>query len=120
MITSMRIALVCGLAASICACAPPPKYAWGSYESSLYNYYKTPADKAAFMEHLADSISDAESSGKRVPPGLYAEYGNALLESGNAPQAIVYFQKEKQAWPESRVLMDTMMRVASAPKPAKP
>ena len=119
MMTLARITIICALAATVAACAPPPKYAWGSYESSLYSYYKTPADKTEFAQHLADSISSAESTNKKVPPGLYAEYGNVLLESGNGPQAIVFFQKEKQTWPESKLLMDTMIRLASNAKPAK-
>nr|WP_284507000.1 DUF4810 domain-containing protein [Caballeronia sp. GAFFF1] len=95
------------------ACAPQTKYAWGNYESSLYQHYKTPGDMTAFAQHLADTINAAESSGKKVPPGVYAEYGQVLLESGESKQAAVFFEKEKAAWPESTVFMTTMIRVAS-------
>jgi hypothetical protein len=101
------------MVAMTAACAPSHgKYAWGEYESSLYDHYKTPdADNTVFTRRLSDAISDAEVSGKRVPPGLYAEYGHLLLESGKSQQATEYFAKEKKNWPESTVLMDTLIRL---------
>ncbi|WP_345816866.1 DUF4810 domain-containing protein (plasmid) [Paraburkholderia sp. PREW-6R] len=113
------LAVVLTVAGLTAACAPQPKYAWGDYESSLYEHYKTPGDTTAFAQHLADTISKAEASGKKVPPGIYAEYGQVLLESGNSKQAAVFFEKEKTTWPESTVFMTTMIRVASGTKEAK-
>ncbi len=98
---TMRVTLICAMAALTAACAPQTKYAWGGYESSLYDHYKTPADNAVFVQHLAEVIGKAEASGQRVPPGVYAEYGNALLEAGDGKQAIVFFEKEKTNWPGS-------------------
>jgi len=40
-----------------------------------------------------------------VPPGLYAEYGYALLELGDEQAALAYFAKEQETWPESAYLM---------------
>ena len=108
-----KLAIVLAAVGMTAACAPQTKYAWGNYESSLYQHYKTPGDTTAFAQHLADTISSAESSGKKVPPGVYAEYGQVLLESGDSKQAAVFFEKEKAAWPESTVFMTTMIRVAS-------
>jgi hypothetical protein len=114
-----KFAVVLTVAGMTAACAPQTKYAWGNYESSLYEHYKTPGDTAAFAQHLADTISTAEASGKKVPPGIYAEYGQVLLESGDSKQATVFFEKEKTTWPESTVFMTTMIRVASSTKEAK-
>jgi len=47
-----------------------------------------------------------------VPPGIYAEYGFALYEKGNFPDAIKFFKLESDKWPESRVLMAKMIRNA--------
>ncbi len=56
-------------------------------------------------------VVNAESTGGgRVPPGLYAEYGYALYEAGQANEALIYFGKEKEKWPESAVIMDKMIR----------
>ncbi|MFS8975307.1 DUF4810 domain-containing protein [Cupriavidus necator] len=111
----IHITGVLATAALLSACAPQQKYAWGSYEPALYTYYKAPAASEAFAEQLNKTISGAESSGAKVPPGLYAEYGNVLLEQGKAKDAVVWFGKEKAAWPESAALMTRMIQIASAP-----
>jgi hypothetical protein len=43
---------------------------------------------------------------------LYAEYGFALYEAGRIDEAVIYFRKEKEKWPESAVIMDKMIRNA--------
>lgn len=93
-------------------CAPQTLYHWGDYDSYLHSYYKNPAEREQFVEKVVVIIQDAEKSG-RIPPGLYAEYGYLLYESGNYPEAIVYFKKEQDLWPESSFFMDKMIRNAS-------
>lgn len=82
-------------------------YEWGSYQPALVNYKKN-ADKAAFEEELRESIVKAEKS-NRVPPGLYAELGYLLYEQGEATDAAQYFAKERDAYPESAVLMNKLI-----------
>lgn len=95
------------------------RYAWNGYDDKLYSYYKTPAEADRFMEGLYEVIQDGEAS-NRVPPGIYAEYGYLLYERGRYPEAVVWFRKERDKWPESRVLMDRMIALATnrAAKPA--
>jgi|SRR4051812_41986295 len=103
-------------------CAPPTMYKWSGYDVALYDHYKSPQERALFVTRLAAVITNAEGQGQRVPPGCYAEYGWALYEEGRGADAIVYFQKESQHWPESRVLMEKLIRNASglrAPAGAK-
>jgi len=95
-----------------CATAPQSKYDWGSYEQSLYQYYKTPAEMNALVASLDMTIIHAERSKHVVPPGLYAEYGYLLLQQGKAQDAIVYFNAEKAKWPESATLMNRMIKMA--------
>lgn len=90
-------------------CAADRKYAWGKYDSTLYRHYKDPQDKAKNLENLKEIIENAEKE-DRVPPGLYAEYGYALYETGIISEAIVNFEKEKAKWPESNILMEKMIR----------
>ena len=92
-------------------CASTRKYGWGNYDSTLYTHYKKPQDKEAHLERLKEIVNNAETE-NRIPPGLYAEYGYALFESGNTKEAIAYFEKEKAKWPESNVLMEKMIRNA--------
>jgi hypothetical protein len=112
---SKKILLVsCALVllfAVVQGCAPSRKYAWGKYDSTLYAHYKNPQDREAYQERLKEIVQIAEAKDS-VPPGLYAEYGYALYESGNLPEAIAYFEKEKAKWPESNVFMEKMIRNA--------
>lgn len=88
-------------------------YHWGSYEKSLYRYYKNPASVEELGEALGEVIEEGEAKGS-VPPGIYAEYGQVLLTIGKAQAAIIYFEKEKNVWPESSMLMDNMIDFAKA------
>ncbi len=72
------------------------------------------------MEDLKTVVLQAEQAGKRVPPGVYAEYGYALYEEGQYGPAIEYFKKEHEQWPESRVLMEKMIRNAQRQASVKP
>jgi len=77
----------------------------------LYRHYKNPQDKAKNLDKLKEILEVAERE-DRVPPGLYAEYGYALYETGNISEAIINFEKEKAKWPESNILMEKMIRNA--------
>lgn len=115
-----RILAVALLAASTSACVGrQTMYHWGAYDSALYGHYRNPSEREAWITALRTTIGEAEQEGRRVPPGLYAEYGYALVEEGNTREAIAYFQKEKAQWPESAVLMDKMIRNAGQ-RPARP
>lgn len=86
------------------------KYAWNGYDDSLYSYYKHPENKQRYIEHLNYIIEKAEQAKVKVPPGIYAEYGYMIYEAKDYPRAIVYFQKEEGAWPESTFFMEKMIR----------
>jgi len=83
-------------------------YAWNNYDAELYEHYKDPAQKEVFVQSLKEIIQLAESEGK-VPPGIYAEYGFLLYEKGDTAQAVQYYQKEADKWPESKFLMTKMI-----------
>jgi hypothetical protein len=101
------------LALSTGACAGPTTYyAWGSYSETLYAHYRAPQDREAWIAGLKATILEAEQDGKRMPPGVYAEYGYALFEEGDTRQAVTYFQKEQELWPEARFFMQKMIRNA--------
>ena len=93
-------------------CATPQHYAWGKYDETLYVHYKAPQDHEAYVASLKTVMLDAEQTGKLVPPGIYAEYGYALLEEGQTKEAARYFQKERDKWPESSVLMEKMIQIS--------
>jgi hypothetical protein len=91
------------------------RYGWGTYDPSLYAYYKDPTKEAALAESLAAIISTADSDHALVPPGIYAEYGYLRLQEGKNLAAVELFKQEESHWPESKVFMDRMIKVASTP-----
>lgn len=116
MIKSARLALLVTITLLASACATThQKYAWGTYDHSLYVYYKDPATAAALAQNLEATISAAEKTNAIVGPGIYAEYGYLLLQQGNPTAAIDAFRKEASSWPESKEFMDHMIQAASGP-----
>jgi hypothetical protein len=116
------LALLAALAGT--GCVQQQLYHWRGYDDGLYRHYRNPQEREQWVETLKTVIVEAEQSGRKVPPGLYAEYGYALYEEHAWPQAIVYFEKERAKWPESAALMDKMIRNAqrqagNAPAPAR-
>jgi len=110
------------LAAATAACSGPSSYYyWGSYNETLYAHYHAPQEREAWIAGLKATILEAEQRDARMPPGIYAEYGYALFEEGDTQNAIAYFKKEQALWPESRFLMEKMIRNAEQrgrqPKP---
>ena len=87
-------------------------YSWNGYDQALYDHYNSPGEREKYNETLKVIILKAEESGK-IPPGLYAEYGYTFYEVGNFQQAVQYFQREADLWPEARFFMNKMIRNAN-------
>ncbi|MFD2204168.1 DUF4810 domain-containing protein [Kiloniella antarctica] len=107
----MRMGFLVGTAVLLSACVVQEKYHWGSYEQDLLTYYRDSDKETVLVTNLSEMITKGEENGK-VPPGIYAEYGYLLLESGQAKDSILFFTKEQETWPESTTLMSAMIRVA--------
>lgn len=110
--TTLLIVLSVAVSISVSGCVRTTRYTWGGYDQSLYNYYRDPGVSAKHAECLQAAIKEGELDGT-VPPGLYAEYGYALLEAGQSAEAVSNFNKEKEKWPESSFLMEKLIRNAS-------
>jgi hypothetical protein len=54
-------------------------------------------------------LAELESRKVRPAPGLYAELGTLYLENGDRISAARYYTKERDAWPESRYMMDALL-----------
>ena len=113
--TTRTFAILGLLALGLGCQAPRQRYQWGDYEASLYKLAKDPGSLDAYGAGLLAQIGKGEPT-RSVPPGIYAEYGYYLLEKRQNPESILYFQKEKDAWPEAGAFMDRMIKVASAPQ----
>ena len=87
-----------------------PLYSWGNYDSELYKYYKDPGHEEKFIGEMEKHVANLEKKNKTVAPGLYAEIGTIYLKQNNKSQARRYYQKEHDAWPESRKLMSSLIK----------
>lgn len=107
----MKLLLIalCGLLLSGCA-KPPSMYQWGRYDTMLYESYKSPEKSVEFRQGLEEHIAKMEQSKQKIAPGLYAELGTLYLQTGDSTKAIAMYIKERDIWPESRGLMDTLIK----------
>ncbi|SMF47685.1 hypothetical protein SAMN02745866_03072 [Alteromonadaceae bacterium Bs31] len=85
------------------------RYKWGNYSDGLYHYYQEPAEHSKIRARLVTHIENLEKQEAVVPPGLYAEVGTYFLEAGDSTSAVIYYQKEYEAWPESRDFMSALI-----------
>jgi hypothetical protein len=115
-VTTRTLILTTLLALVAAGCATQhQRYDWGSYDPSLYGYYKNPAKVGELSASLAAVIDAASTNNAAVPPGIYAEYGYLQLQQGKNLTAVDLFKQEESHWPESKVFMDRMIKVASTP-----
>lgn len=96
--------------ALLTGCAAPGLYQWGGYDQSLYAGYKDVTKMEALRIKLEAHVGEMEKSNARVAPGLYAELGTLYLKAGANQKAIDFYTKERNAWPESRVLMTSLIQ----------
>lgn len=104
----VRLVFISIFSLSLWACAPKSLFYWGDYETSIYDRW-IGIDNNLGEQHLQQTITNAEQSGRKVPPGLYADYGFMLYRRGNLDGAIAYFDKERKTFPESSLLMSKLI-----------
>ena len=100
---------LCGLLITGCAYRSP-MYQWGGYDALLYQSYKNPEKAGEFRVGLEKHIALMEQSKLKVAPGLYAELGTMYLQEGDPKKAVAMYTKERDAWPESKGLMDVLIK----------
>jgi hypothetical protein len=112
MTNAIKYLFILFLLSSLIGCNAHTRYSWSDYDTKMYKHYKNPAERETFVLELKEILDNAEPTGN-VPPGIYAEYGFVMYEQGNNQQAIIYFQKEANKWPESRVFMTKLIANAN-------
>jgi hypothetical protein len=88
-------------------------YHFNAYDRKLESYLMRPERLDAYGGSLNRIIDKSKAGGKRVPPGIYAEYGRVLYDKQQYGRAIEYFELEKSTYGESATLMDRMIANAS-------
>jgi hypothetical protein len=93
---------------------------WGQYEESLYVRQRDGSDagQAEAASMLERTILRAEKAGRRLAPGVYADYGYLLYRRGRQAEAVEYFRKEAELYPEARPFMEAV--IARAERKGRP
>lgn len=95
-----------------CGGGNPSLYRWGEFPQQTYNYMSG-KEKTSPLEQITRLEKDVEISkaeNRAVPPGLYAHLGLLNLDIQNSQRAAMYFELEKQVYPESTVLMNRLLQ----------
>jgi hypothetical protein len=104
-----HITIILLASAALCGCATQSLYQWGGYDQALYAGYKDPQQMQALRLKLESHIAAMEQGSQKVAPGLHAELGTLYVQSGATDKAIAQYTRERDAWPESRALMTSMI-----------
>jgi hypothetical protein len=88
---------------------------WGDYEDTLFERY-VQNDPTQTEAQLQELIAEANSSNGRVAPGIYADYGFMLFTRGDKNGAIRSFEQERKLYPESTILMTSLIDRVGAKK----
>jgi len=96
--------------ALLTGCASPRLYQWGGYDQALYAGYKDTTKMETLRTKLEAHVGEMEKSKAKIAPGLYAELGTLYLQAGASQKAIDFYTKERDTWPESQVLMTSLIQ----------
>ena len=90
-----------------------PLYSWSKYDISSYNYLRNNDEKStqAFIKTFEAIIVKQKGTRKVVPPGIYADYGFVLLQSGKTEEGNAMLEKEIALYPESKIFIDRIIKM---------
>lgn len=104
------ILLVALSSVALSGCAPGSRWTWNNYQEHLYDYYAQKLSDAEYVEFLLQAEKDSQNGNTKLAPGLYAEIGTLYLRMGQEKEAVGYYQKEAEAWPEAKPFMDALIK----------
>ncbi|MES2727097.1 MAG: DUF4810 domain-containing protein [Bacteroidota bacterium] len=105
------LATIAIIALASCQTANKPLYNWSRYESASYSYLKTKNDKTtkALLEDYKRIVTKQTGSRKVVPPGVYADYGFLLIQTGKTTEGRAFLEKEIALYPEAKSFIDRIL-----------
>jgi hypothetical protein len=99
----------------LASCGPTvkPLYTWGKYEDASYSYLKKNDEKSTqqLIEAYQKIIDEQKGSRKTVPPGIYADYGFILIQTGKTKEGKALLEKEIALYPESKVFVERILKL---------
>jgi hypothetical protein len=108
----VKISALAGLALLAVSCQSTHLYSWYNYQSDYYHYLKNGDEDSLdkLIKTYEKIIAKQTAERKIVPPGIYADYGYALLEKGKAKEAKAMFAKEIELYPESEPFISAILK----------
>ena len=96
----------------ITGCVQNSLYYWGGYSNSLYKHKKDPNNETiqAHKESILKIIEKSDYYGKKIPPGVYCEYGYYMLQENNYTEAKKYLNLEIKLYPESNKFVNILLK----------
>ncbi|MBQ0051638.1 MAG: DUF4810 domain-containing protein [Treponema sp.] len=109
-----KLAFVFSAGLIFTSCGSTKLYSWYDYQEDYYHFVKN-ADSASMKELVKtyDKMIERQNGIRGVvPPGIYADYGYLLLESGKNAEAKAMFKKEIELYPESEAFVGALLKRA--------
>jgi hypothetical protein len=104
----MKWLLIFALSSLLVSCAVQNTiYVWSDYKMALARYkeQQTSLNRSQLETSLSRIISESVRQKKRVPPGIYMQYGYLMATEGKIEIASQYYQLEIRTYPESSTLV---------------
>jgi len=107
-----KLILLVFLIILISGCVQTSIYYWGNYSDTLYKYKKAPSDETLIkhIKSIEKIIKESEYLKKKVPPGVYCEYGYYFMLEENYVDAKKYFELETALYPESTKFINAILK----------
>lgn len=106
------IVLVVVMGLSACNTMQKSLYSWSNYNVTSYNYLKNKDEKSASELIKTYELIIAKQKGSRevVPPGIYADYGYMLIQSGKTEEGVKMMKMEVSLYPESAKFVSNILK----------
>lgn len=91
----------------------PPLYYWYGYTNAVYDYIKLGnEDSNGKLLEVYQNLVDGQAEAARQvpPPGVCADYGWMLIQSGKKEEGKDLLRKEMELYPESAAFIQNILR----------
>ena len=116
-----RLALL-GFAVLLTGCVHAPTktlYGWGTYQPSLYQYFKTDGGDLSVQINALEAQVVKNKTGRLAdPPGLHGHLALLYSKTGNESAAQNQLAIERELFPESAAYVDFLLK--KSVQPAQP
>jgi Uncharacterized protein conserved in bacteria len=87
-------------------------YNWRGYDGAVYAYTKHSDEKSleSLMMVYTRLIQNSGGTRKTPPPGICADYGYLLIQSGKTEEGKELLVRETMLYPESKLFIDRILK----------